>query len=180
MNENTIFDAQLISYSNTYIQKNIIENAIIENNKICFPNILLNSDDYYQINIITNELPKNIKFSGIISGISKININNSETAQYKITFAKKVSTIIIIIMIIFCLGIISQFSIYFIMQKLKIKKFMIIFKCDEQIAKIFSPYYFEKVKYIRKNSKNIDKDMKTINKKLKKYINDINKPSNNT
>lgn len=178
ISESNILDAQLISYSNTYIQKNIIENTIIENNKICFSNVLLNSDDYYQINVITDELPKNIKVSGTISGISKLNINNSKTVQYKITVAKKVSTIIIITVIIFVLAVIIQFLIYFIIQKLRIKRFMTTFKCDEQIAKIFSTYYFEKIKNIRKNGKNVDKDIKSINKELKKYINDITKPKN--
>uniref|UniRef100_UPI00402734FC hypothetical protein n=1 Tax=Candidatus Ventrenecus sp. TaxID=3085654 RepID=UPI00402734FC len=59
-----------------------------------------------------------------------------------------------------------------ILYKNRVKKFMKFFKCDKQISEIFSTYYFEKIKYIKRNSTNIDKDIKLLNKEIKKYIND--------
>lgn len=86
---NVILDAQLISYSNSYIQKNIIDKTIINENQVCFPNILLNPDDYFHINIITKEVPKSNNINGTVSGIKKIIINNSNRTEYKINKAKK-------------------------------------------------------------------------------------------
>ena len=69
---NIILDSQIISSSNSYIKENITEKSIIEKNKICFPNILLNSDDYFQIDIITKDVPKNNNITGVVLGINKL------------------------------------------------------------------------------------------------------------
>lgn len=171
-NNNSILDAQLISYSNSYIQKNIIEKTIIDENKICFPNILLNSNDYFQINVITKDFPKSNKVTGLISGINKINVDNSNTKKYKLNLGKKIFAIFSMIFVPFIIVIIFQILIGLILYKNRVKKFMKLFKCDKQISEIFSTYYFKKRKYIKRNSTNIDKDIKLLNKEIKKYIND--------
>lgn len=47
------------------------------------------------------------------------------------------------------------------------------FKCDKQISELLSTYYFKKIKSIKKESKNIDKDINSFNKEIEKNINDI-------
>lgn len=171
--DNIVLGAQLSLYSNSYIQKNIIEKTSITENKICFPNILLNSDDYFQINIITKEFPKSNRIIGTISGIKKFNISNN-TLQYKLNISKKIILWLFLIIIAFIVFLLVYIILYIIMQKVKGKKFIKKFNCNTQISKIFSIYYFKKIKYIRKNSTNIDRDIKKLNEEVKKYINDFN------
>ena len=170
IDDNTILDAQLVSYKNKYIQKNIINNTSIGENRTCFPNILLNSDDYYQINIITNKNPRVFRITGVVSGIAKINLNNSNTAQYKISTSRKVFAVIVTIGFPVVLALSLQLLISELLHRRRIKKFMEIFKCDKWTSELLSTYYFKKIDTIEKNSNNIDKEKKELKKEIKKYI----------
>lgn len=173
LNDNSILGVQLISSSNSYIKKNIIENTYVENNKMCFPKILLNSDDYYQVNVIMKNFPKYVSVSGVISGINKIDINNTSTITYKLNHIKK-HVIYLIIIVIAVIAVISFLLISSIVEKVKNKKnekkFMEIFKCDLYISKLLSNIYFKELKTIKKNNQYTSKEIEQINKKFEKYI----------
>ena len=171
--DNTILDAQFVAYKNKYIRKNIINNTLIEENKVCLPNILLNSDDYYQINIITNDNPRNVRITGVVSGVAKININNSNTMQYKVNASRKVFTVIVAIGFPVILALMLQLLISELLHKRREKKFMELFKCDKWTSELLSTYYFKKIDSIEKNSNNVDKDRRELKKEIKKYISEM-------
>lgn len=169
-----ILDLQLISYSNSYIKKNINEKTIIEESKVCFPNILLNPDDYFQINIITSKFPKNIEVGGVIFGIDKFEINSDNTYNYKIGKLRKMFSIIKDLYIIFIILIIILFFMQYIMHRKMTNKFTKKFQCNKNISKLFSMYYYTRIKSIKKNSTNKEKDLKMIDNEMKKCIDELN------
>lgn len=172
-----IIECNIVDSSNNYIKKSITEQTILNDNLITFPNILLNSNDYYTITVITTEIPTDISFNTVISGISNIDYNTErkileENIKLKIYshFIILMSFIIVIptIFYMFCIVCVGLY------RKSKFKK---VFHCSDKEADLFSNYYYKKVKKLKKE--NQTEKIKELDNQIKEiFITDFSNSNN--
>lgn len=166
-----IIECNVIDSNNNYIRKNITEKTAIKDNIIIFPNILLNSNDYYSITVITTDFPTNLSYNAVISGISNINYNTERSILEESEKSKSLYNFIVSILSIICLGI-TIFITYFASNHSYQKfKFMMEFNCSDKEADLFADFYYRKLKKLKKENKM--KEQKELNNQFKEYISNI-------
>jgi hypothetical protein len=163
-----IIECNIIDSSNSYIKKSITEQTILDDNLITFPNILLNSNDYYTITIIITEIPTDISFNTVISGISNINYNTERKLLEENTKLKAFSHFIIIMSFIVCIPIVFSMFYTIYIEKYRKAKFKKIFHCSDKDADCFANYYYKKMKKLKKENQN--EKIKELDNQIKEVI----------
>lgn len=168
-----IIEVSVVDSSNSYIKKSVIEQTIINDNLITFPNILLNSNDYYTISIITTELPTDISFNTVISGIANIDYNTERKILEENIKLKTYRNFIFLILLIIVIPIVSyMFSMVFIglYRKSKFKK---TFHCSDKEAELLSNYYYKRIK-----KENQTEKIKEFEDQIKELLSNCNNSNN--
>lgn len=170
-----ILEINLEYASNDYIKTNILNNSTLTEKSICFPKILLNSEDYYILKVITEKPIANFNISAVITGVKKINIDyrNSKIVQ-RTNFSKEINIICNVFLSIIVLVVVIMIICY-IIHKTRVKKFIKEFNCSKIVSDIYANYYYKKVRRIKKNNTMDDSEklIKTFNRDMKKEINRI-------
>lgn len=158
-----IIDIDVVECNNKYIKETLQSDILVEESYITLPNVLLNSNDYYTISIISEKRPK-INLSYAISGINKINIEqNYNSIEKNIQLQSKYVKIISILSLGFSAIILIYIFFPIIKTNRSVKQFKNKFNCSTENASISYKVYNRRLKEIEESSYNIKEKEKKIN-----------------
>lgn len=141
-----IIDINIVECSSKYIKETLETNVQTEESNLILPNILLNVDDYYTINIISDKPPIKIGLSYALSGIKEINcIKDYNSFNENIKWHWRYRILNIIMILIISLVIIIIISFIYSYNKKEIKFLSKKFKCSLFDAKLLSKVYYKRI-----------------------------------
>ena len=82
---NKILSAQVNNTSNHYVADELLTNATIENENLVFTDFMLNPNETFSINIITDKAPERVIYHSRISGISELTLRNTPKEKHLLT-----------------------------------------------------------------------------------------------